>query len=264
MKTKIYIKLTPPAPAVPPLASSVAPSIQVLRDAQLALASSRLECPPAQQVLWDSHQQAIAALEHPPVIGYVIQALDPDTNLWRDLSQAEMERGLSNSAKNWRRVYLGSPVIFDEHHEFQKYKSQRGEAAGYIGDGLYSYSQPEWDAWSHRASLAPPSSSNARPLDVEILAETGSTHVTVRDGNTVVYDQVHKDMQIDAPVAQERGLPVVLAVFLILTMAGVMYSVSRLTASPPVSKESRTPPAHDQTQGYYQPDYPEPRPSLSQ
>lgn len=44
----------------------------------------------------------------------------------------------------------------DERHEFERHMSQRGDAALYIGDGLYNSGavQDQWEAWLARAGIA--------------------------------------------------------------------------------------------------------------
>lgn len=43
----------------------------------------------------------------------------------------------------------------DERYEFERVMSQRGEAANYIGDGMYSTAaiQDQWEIWLERAQL---------------------------------------------------------------------------------------------------------------
>ena len=46
-------------------------------------------------------------------------------------------------------------VEIDERHEFERHMSQRGDAAHYIGDGMYSTGavQDQWEAWLARAAI---------------------------------------------------------------------------------------------------------------
>jgi hypothetical protein len=53
-----------------------------------------------------------------------------------------------------RAVAAARPQI-DERYEFERHMSQRGDAANYIGDGMYHSGavQDQWEAWFARAAI---------------------------------------------------------------------------------------------------------------
>lgn len=53
----------------------------------------------------------------------------------------------------------------DERYEFERHMSQRGDAANYIGDGMYHSGavQDQWEAWLARAAIEAHTKAGSRP-----------------------------------------------------------------------------------------------------
>lgn len=75
---------------------------------------------------------------------------------WLDVSGKELEvLRAAPELYDFRTIYVSAGEPIDELKSFQNFKSMRGEAAGYEGDGCFgSFVQDQWEAWQHRADMA--------------------------------------------------------------------------------------------------------------
>lgn len=128
-------------------------------------------------------------------LGNIVQARAKGQQAWLDVTEYDhATQRFTPELYEFRTVYVGNAQHIDEHLEFQKYKSNRGEAANYESDGLYRYSttQAEFDAWAHRATLVPPMPTATHDYHIGVSVEPAGTHVQVWDGDQKLYEQFHE------------------------------------------------------------------------
>lgn len=143
----------------------------------------------------------------------VTQYRGKNQRAWLDVSGKELDvLRTAPDLYDFRTVYVPAGEPIDELKAFQNFKSMRGEAAGYEGDGCFGFIvQDQWAAWQHRADMgivavvAPQDSDTAGTVPAEGAAKDIELRIAVSVGATTtkvkIFNGANKafEQELDTP-----------------------------------------------------------------